>query len=65
MVTHCKSNDRYEQYYMLEMLAYRIYNVLTDYSFRVRPLEVTYFQTGFEDQGEEKSGFSFFKKKDG
>ena len=42
MVTHCDDNERYQQYYILEMLAYRVYNLITDYSFRVRPLEVTY-----------------------
>ena len=42
MVTHCDKASKYDQYYVLEMLAYRIYNLLTDYSFRVRTLEVTY-----------------------
>jgi len=42
MVTHCENSSRYDQYYILEMLAYRIYNLLTDYSFRVRTLDVTY-----------------------
>jgi len=42
MVTHCDKASKYDQYYVLEMLAYRIYNLLTDYSFRVRPLEVAY-----------------------
>ncbi|HKL51273.1 MAG TPA: hypothetical protein VJ908_08900 [Wenzhouxiangellaceae bacterium] len=42
MVTHCNNGQRWEQYYVLEMLAYRIYNLITDRSFRVRPLSVTY-----------------------
>lgn len=42
MVTHCEKSAKYDQYYVLEMLSYRIYNLLTDYSFRVRPLSVTY-----------------------
>ena len=33
---------RWEQYYVLEMLAYPIYNLITERSFRVRPLSVTY-----------------------
>jgi len=61
MVTHCQLSSGYEQYYILEMLAYRIYNLLTDYSFRVRPLTVTYYQTGAEN--EKESRFSFFNKK--
>jgi len=42
MVTHCEKSSKFDQYYILEMLAYRMYNLLTDYSFRVRPLQVTY-----------------------
>ncbi len=42
MVTHCDSGRRWEQYYLLEMLAYHIYNLFTERSFRVRPLEVSY-----------------------
>jgi len=45
MVTHCEGSSRYDQYYILEMLAYRIYNLLTDVSFRVRPLQVTYMDS--------------------
>lgn len=42
MVTHCQERSNYDQLYVLEMLAYRIFNQLTDRSFRVRPLSVTY-----------------------
>jgi hypothetical protein len=42
MVTHCNRGSIYVQYYLLEMLAYRMYNLITDFSFRVRPLSVTY-----------------------
>ncbi|MFU8878195.1 MAG: hypothetical protein ACNA7E_08645 [Wenzhouxiangellaceae bacterium] len=42
MVTHCKPGKRYEQYYVLEMLAYHIYNLVTDLSFRAKPLSITY-----------------------
>ena len=59
MVTHCQKNADFQQYYILEMLAYRIYNLLTDYSFKVRPLTVTYYQANAEEQD---SGLSFFKK---
>jgi hypothetical protein len=61
MVTHCQTSSGYEQYYILEMLAYRMYNLLTDFSFKVRPLTITYYQV--EDEDSEQSGFSFFKKK--
>ncbi len=42
MVTHCNPRRRWEQYYVMEMLAYQIYNLLTDRSFKVRALTVTY-----------------------
>jgi hypothetical protein len=42
MVTHCDKGSRYQQYYVKEMLAYRIYNLITDFSFRVRPLSISY-----------------------
>jgi hypothetical protein len=46
LVTHCEKSERFDQYYVLEMLAYRMYNLLTDYSFRVRPLQVSYVDSG-------------------
>ena len=39
---HCGSGERWEQYTIKEMLAYRIYNLVTQRSFRVRPVSVTY-----------------------
>jgi hypothetical protein len=46
LVTHCGNGERYEQYLAREMLAYRIYNLVTERSFRVRSLAVTYVETG-------------------
>jgi hypothetical protein len=45
LVTHCENATDYDQYYVLEMLAYQMYNLLTDYSFRIRPLQVTYMDS--------------------
>jgi hypothetical protein len=45
MVVHCKDSLRYEQSVLREYLAYRLLNVLTDLSFRVRLLQVTYVDT--------------------
>lgn len=57
MVTHCDKGDRWEQYYIKEMLAYRMYNLLTDLSFRVRPLSVRYVEA---EGGSSQSGrFAF------
>lgn len=45
LVTHCGGNSRYEQNVLEEYAAYQIMNVLTDISFRVRLLRVTYVDT--------------------
>jgi len=42
LVTYCQTSTKYEQYYIKEFLAYRIYNLITDYSFRVRPMVIDY-----------------------
>jgi len=61
LVTHCQSSSGYEQNYLLEYLAYRIYNVLTEFSFNVRPLNATYLEAEIEDSKETR--FSVFRKK--
>ena len=46
LVTHCKDrNKEYEQYVLREYLVYRMFGQLTDKSFRVRLLEITYEDT--------------------
>jgi len=45
MVTHCDKGSRWEQYYVAEMTIYQMYNLMTDLSFRVRPLSVTYIDS--------------------
>jgi len=42
MVTHCDKGERWQQYYPQEMVIYRLYNLMTERSFRVRPLSITY-----------------------
>jgi len=42
MVGHCKITRRYEQSVVREYLAYRMFNLMTDLSFRVRLLQVTW-----------------------
>ncbi len=46
MVTHCYDSENYQTYLMREYLIYRLYNIVTDYSFRVRFLKVNYIDTG-------------------
>lgn len=57
MVTHCEDAERFEQYYILEMLSYRMYNLITDFSFRVRPLNVTYVDSGSGKKDEDRFAF--------
>lgn len=43
LVTHCQNrNKEYEQYVLLEYLTYRMYSQMTEKSFRVRLLHITY-----------------------
>lgn len=54
IVTHCRSgSDRYQQTVITEYLAYRILNLLTDTSFRVRLLRVTYIDTNNDNRESE------------
>lgn len=46
LVTHCQDDRReYEQYVLQEYLVYRMYNLLTDLSFKARLARVTYVDT--------------------
>ncbi|MES2646069.1 MAG: hypothetical protein V4717_04280 [Bacteroidota bacterium] len=42
LVSPCESNPNYEQLLVKEYLVYKMYNVLTDLSFKVRLLQLTY-----------------------
>lgn len=42
LVTHCQARPRYDQYLLLEYLNYRIYNLLSANSLKVRLLELDY-----------------------
>lgn len=42
MVLDCKRGETYEQYLLLEYYAYKIQNIINDYSLRVRLMHVTY-----------------------
>jgi hypothetical protein len=57
LVTHCEKATRFEQYYVMEMLIYRLYNQVTDRSFRVRPLNVTYVDSEKGDSDDDRFGF--------
>ena len=46
LVRNCKGGKNYDEYVLIEYLIYKMYNILTDYSFRVRLLDVVYTDTG-------------------
>jgi len=49
LVTHCQNQGKYQQYLLQEYSIYRAFNVLSDVSFRVRYLNISY-------RNSEKSG---------
>ncbi len=49
LVTYCQTNTKYEQYYVKEFLVYRMYNLLTELSFRVRPMIIEYKDSADDD----------------
>jgi hypothetical protein len=63
LVTHCRNKARrYEQSVVSEYLTYRILNLLTDTSFRVRLLRITYVYT--DDDRETESYAILIEHKD-
>jgi len=58
LVTHCRENSaRYSQAVLREYLAYRIFNLITDNSFRVRLLRVTYVDSESGDANRDNFAF--------
>ncbi|MDW7695019.1 hypothetical protein R9C00_29495 [Flammeovirgaceae bacterium SG7u.111] len=46
LVTNCKRQNLFEQYILKEYIIYKMYNLLTDMSFRVRLIKMKYIDTG-------------------
>lgn len=57
LVTHCRDSDRYEQNVLEEYLTYRIFNQLTDLSFRVQLAKITYRDTSGKNEDVRRTGF--------
>jgi hypothetical protein len=58
LVTHCSNTQQvYNQYVLREFLVYKIYNLLTDSSFRVRLLNITYKDAGSDMEPITRHGF--------
>ncbi len=59
LVTHCQDKrDEYEQYVLQEYLIYRMYNLFTEESFRVRLARLTYVDT--EEKRDSLTRYAFF-----
>jgi hypothetical protein len=58
LVSHCQKPKRYQQFLLKEYLAYRVLNLLTDVSHRVRLLQVTYIDTDRDDK--QSTHYAFF-----
>ena len=58
MVVECSNSKWARQILLSEYYTYKLYNLITDYSFRVRLIEISFNDTsGKLDQGE---GYAFF-----
>jgi hypothetical protein len=57
LVTHCKDNDKFEDYILKEYLSFKLYNVVKDSSFRVRLLHIKYSDTGAKGHEHYRYGF--------
>jgi hypothetical protein len=56
LVTHCSTSKSYTYYLLREYLAYKLYNVLSDNSFRVKLLKIKYIDTGKKKRNYDKYG---------
>lgn len=60
LVTHCTRKYASKEYLATEMLVYRLFNIFTDNSFRVRALQIDYVDG---DRSESRHGFFIEHKK--
>lgn len=57
MVTRCRASKQYDNYVLREYLVYKIYNLLTPYSYRVRLISLKYVDTGRDNRESEDWAF--------
>ena len=50
VVSHCKNSNLYNNYILKEYLIYKIFNIISDYSFKVRLINIKYIDTGRENK---------------
>lgn len=56
LVTHCNSNDQYDEYVLREYLTYRAHNLISPRSFRARLAKVTYVDSASGKALETRNG---------
>lgn len=57
LVTHCQDGSNYQNSLLREYLAYRVFNIVTSLSFRVRLLHITYVDTDHKNHETVRYGF--------
>ena len=57
LVTHCQNSSKYAEVLLREYAAYRLLNVVTDASFRVRLLRITYVENERKKSDDVRYGF--------
>ena len=57
VVTHCNNSKVYSEYVLKEYLIYKIYNILSPVSFRVRLIRMKYVDTGRKNKVTESWAF--------
>jgi len=58
LVTHCELSKTYQEYVLKEYLIYKLYNLLTEESFRVRLMNIRYIDNGRKNK-KEYDGYGF------
>lgn len=56
LVTHCSTSKMHTIYLLKEYLVYKLYNVLTENSFRVKLLDIKYIDTGKKKRNYDRYG---------
>ena len=57
IVTHCKNSSMYQKYIFKEYLIYKMYSLLTDFSFKVRLVQIDYIDSNQKQKTFTKYGF--------
>ncbi len=57
LVTHCSMSKAYQNYILKEYLIYKLYNLITDNSLRIKMLDIKYVDTGKKGRNYQQRGF--------